>query len=133
MVVGTATFLLAACMRVQVQPLPAPKNRNALQVRGVVLRSGEPSRIEFARVDDVAWTDSTLALTGVLRTDASSTAVTTRSFALSSISGVLVREVDADRTSLLIAAVGVGTVAIATFLLTGKTDENTMLQGLRGR
>jgi hypothetical protein len=120
-------------MRVQVQPLPAPEKRNATQIRGVVLRAAEAQRIEFARVDNVAWTDSMLALTGVLRTDASSTAVTTRSFALSSLSGVLVREVDADRTSILIAAVGVGTVVIATFLLTGKTDENTMLQGLRGR
>jgi hypothetical protein len=125
LVIAAATALLAACMRVQTRPLPTPETRAATPIRGVVLRSGDPSRIEFARVDNVAWTDSTLALTGALRNNASVNAVTTRTFALSAISAVLVRELDADRTSIIIAVVGIGAAVIGTLLLSGESSAGT--------
>jgi hypothetical protein len=123
---------LTGCVRVHVEPLPAPEARAAADIRGVVLRgNGAAERIEFARLDDVQWTDSAVALTGVLRSYArdprGTETVTTRSFPFSTISGVLVRQIDPNRTSLVIGAVAIGSIAVATFLLTGKGDEGTVL------
>lgn len=140
LILAVAVPFLTGCFGIQAQPLPEPQARSSAGVRGLVVRDGTNARrIEFSRVDHVEWTDSTVLLVGVLKdpveAGASGSAVdgtiTSRVFPLSSISGVLVRQVDANRTSILIGAVAVGTIAIAALLLTGKTDDSTVLQGLR--
>ncbi len=131
LVIASIVPFLAGCMGTVVHPLPEPVLRSTTDVRGVVLgdpESGE--RIEFSRVDHVEWTDSTLQIVGVLRTpDGSGTDgsgnVRLRTFPLSDLGGVLVRGVDPNKTSILIAGVLVGAATIGAFLVTGTTPGGT--------
>ena len=127
LVVTIAIPFLGACMGTQQRPLPEPAARSETSVRGVVL--GDSIRgegIEFGRVESVEWTDSTIAITGVLKGSTGSGGIVTRSHRLSDVAALLVREVDANRTSILVGAVIMGVVAVATLLLTGKTNEDTV-------
>ncbi len=145
LVVPITLAFLTGCFHVRVSPLPAQGEPRPANVRGVVLRgAGDGERVEFERVDDTRWTDSTLTLTGVLRTPARSAtsqsrpgltgdAVMSRSFPLSTVSGLLVRQVNANTTSILIGVFAVGAIATAAFLLTGKTDETTVFSRVPAR
>ena len=130
LVITAAIPFLAGCVGTFAQPLPDPSARAATKLRGVVLgdpESGE--RIEFSRVDYVEWTDSTLVIIGALRVPRGdgSASTQTRTFPLSDVGAVLVREVNADRTSLLIASVIVGGVLIGAFVLyNGRTTGRTV-------
>ena len=131
LVIASIVPFLAGCMGTVVHPLPEPILRSSTDVRGVVLgdpESGE--RIEFSRVDNVEWTDSTLAILGALRTpDGSGTdrsaSAQMRTLPLSDIGAVLVRGVDANKTSILIASVLVATGFIGAFLFTGTRPGST--------
>lgn len=117
---------LAGCVRVHSQPPSEAADRPAAALRGVVLsEAAGGGRFEFERVDRVEWTDSTVALTGLLTPEGGGTAnrIETRGFALPDVAGVLVRGVDVNRTSVLIAVVGVGAAAIAGLLITGENNE----------
>ena len=52
--------------------------------------------------------------------------MTTRTYLLRELESVLVRRVDADRTSLFIAVVMVGVAALTAILVTGKTNDMTI-------
>ena len=120
----TVPFLVG-CASILVEPLPEPAARPTTTIRGVILRnasSGE--RIDYRRTEFVVWTDSTLAITGIV--PAESQNVTTRTYRLSDLEAVLVRRVDANRTSLLIAGVMVGVAALTAILVTGKTTDETI-------
>lgn len=131
-VIVVALLFLSGCFRVQAVALPEPAERGALDVRGVVLEGDE--RIEFARVDQTEWSDSTILLSGLLKSAGESGAptATTRTIALSSVTALLVRQVDANRTSIIIGGIIVGGIAIAALALTGQADETTVL-GTVGR
>lgn len=121
-------LFLSSCLSTHVQPLPEAPERPPTEIRGIVVEEdGEGERIEFERVDHVEWTDSTVVLVGVVKgSDGAGSAMAaaeTLAFPVSSVTGVLVRGVDANRASIFIAAVGVGAAAIAALLLTGKGDE----------
>lgn len=121
-------FFLAGCISTHVQPLPEAPERPPTEIRGIVVEEdGGGERIEFERLDHVEWTDSTVVLVGFRKASdgggSSGNRVGERyAFPVSSVTGVLVREVDANRTSILIAAFGVGAAAIAALLLTGQAD-----------
>lgn len=125
-IAGMVPFL-AGCMGTVAHPLPEPTLRSSTDVRGVVLGNPESGeRIEFSRVDQVEWTDSTLEIVGVLKTpDGSGTDgsgnVRVRTFPLSDIGAVLVGGVDPNMTSIVIAGVLVGVATIGAFLFTGST------------
>jgi hypothetical protein len=141
LVIVVAAAVLGGCVRVHVEPVPPAPARASTDIRGVVLaRAGEAERVEFERVDRVEWTDSTVIVTGVRRrrTEAETTAhpgaagtATTHSFALATVSGVLVKGIDPNRTSFIVAAIALGGVVIATLLIEGETDESTVVRGLR--
>lgn len=136
MVLAIAITVLASCVRVQVQPYPSPEARGSTSIRGVVLEgNGSDRRIEFEHVESVEWRDSTLTLTGERKTasrDAGGLVTTeTLSFPLASVKGVLIRRVDVNRTSLLIAGLGLGSIIVATLLVNGKADKGTVLTGSR--
>ena len=120
---------LAGCVGTFAQPMPEPSARPSSGLRGVVLGDAETGeRVEFARVDFVQWTDSTLAITGVRRGDAmaGSAGITTNTYRTTDIAALLVRQVDPDKTSLLVAGVFVGVGVIAAILFTGKTTSGTV-------
>ena len=117
---------LAGCVRVHAQSASDAAGRDAGAYRGVVLRDAAGGgRVEFSRVDAVEWTDTTLTLTGeaLPRPGGAPAGVTTRRFALADVEGVLVRGVDANRTSVLIAAIGVGAAIVGAFVITGENNE----------
>lgn len=124
----TASFM-AGCVATAARPLPEPAMRPATHIAGVVLgdtATGE--RIVYSELLQVEWTDSTVVLTGSIDDGSRGEApIATTPYRLADVGGVLVREVDANRTSLLIAGVVVGVSAVATLLFTGKTGSGTLL------
>lgn len=129
LVIAVTVPFLSGCIRTMPRPLPEPSARGGISVRGVVLNGAAAGeRIEFADVDEVAWTDSTIAITGVLKASGTADAgrVVTRTHRLSDIGAVLVRQVDPNRTSILVVALAVGISVIAALRLTGKTTESTV-------
>lgn len=95
---------------------PAPAEREALDVRGVV--TADDQRVEFSEILDVSWQTDGLRLVG---TESDGTQSVTRTFDLSSLSGVLVKQLDAGKTSGIVGGLIVGAVAIVAILV-GGTD-----------
>lgn len=119
---ATSCFLVG-CMGIQARAIPDPSARYDQEVHGVVLADdaqGGGRRVETSRVEDVTWTDSTIVITGVFRDDGSGgDRIETREFPFDSLSGILVRGLDVNRTSAIIALVVVGTVATVAFVING--------------
>jgi hypothetical protein len=115
---------LCGCFSVLPTPIPAaPAERAALSVRGVVV-GGQPGdvegeRIEFRNVVDVTWTTDAVSIVGIQRDGDDTRQLAERRFPLSSLSGVLVRQVDPGRTSAIIGGMIVGAAAIIALLVTG--------------
>ena len=108
-----------------VEPLPESAARPTTPIRGVILRNpGSGERIEYSQTLFVEWTDSTVAITGIV--PAESQNMTTRLYRLSDVEAILVRRVDANRTSLLVAGVMVGVGVLSAILLGGKTTSETV-------
>lgn len=121
----TAPYL-AACFAVQPAPIPAtPAERRALDVKGVVVRSEggnggiEGDRVEFGDVENVTWTEDAVSIVGVPRSGSDAGRLTERTFPLSSLSGVLVRQVEAGKSSIIVGATIVLGTAFLAFLVDG--------------
>lgn len=126
---AVAAAFLSGCMGTVAQPLPEPTARPMTQVRGVVL--GDPDdgeRIRYRTVEHVAWTDSTLSVSGIVDGSGGlgSAPVTTTTYRLSEVGAVLVRGLDVNRTSLIVAGVMVGASIAAMLLFGGKTTSQTV-------
>lgn len=120
---------LAGCFGVAQAPLPPEPERALTPIRGVVVRSPdgeEDERVQFADVLDVEWRQRTLFVLGSLASGASPTS---QEWAYDDLSGVLTRQIDVNRTSLLISALIVGTVSTIAVLVTGQTNERTRIEG----
>lgn len=123
LVVTVTIPFLAACVGTLAQPLPEPGARPTGSLRGVILQGPEPERVEYSEMADVQWTDSTVALTGIVR--GRGTDMSTRTYRLAEVESLLVRTFDPNRTSLLVAGVMVGAGALAAILFTGRTTDQT--------
>ncbi len=124
--VVTCAFFLQGCVGVQQVEMPEPDLRDALQVRGVVLREGNGTRlVEFSEVHASRWTNDELVISGVLHApgEAEDGQISTQSFAIGEIERLLVREVDGNRTSVLISGVIMGALVVVTFLITGQSQD----------
>ena len=123
-VLAVTVPFLGGCFAVLPSPLPdAPAEREALDIRGVVLAdSGDGERVEFRDVLSVQWTDDDIQIVGWLVSD-NGAEVVTRTFPFSSLSGVLVRQLDAGPTSGIIGVVIVGAVAIVMVAVNGRVCE----------
>lgn len=119
---------VAGCMGTIPRPLPEPSARPEGSVRGVVLDEDHGgTRVEFSEVAHVEWSDSTVAITGVLKeAEDGPGEVVTRIHRLSELESLLVRQLDPNRTSILVASVVVGITVIGALLFTGKTNESTV-------
>lgn len=112
-------------MSTLVQPLPESAARPTTAIRAVILRNPESGeRIEYSQTLVVEWTDSTLAITGIV--PAESQNMTTRTYRLSDVEAILVREVDVNRTSFLVVGVMVGVGVLSAILFGGKTNSQTI-------
>ena len=123
----TIPFMLG-CVATLVEPIPQSGPRPTTAIRGVILRNPESEeRIEYRETLFVEWTDSTLAITGIV--PAESQNMMTRTYRLSDVEAILVREVDVNRTSFLIAGVMVGVGVLSAVLFGGKTTSETVFEG----
>lgn len=124
-VMAVTVPFLGGCFAVLPSPLPTePAEREALDIRGVVLAdSGDGERVEFRDVLAVQWTDDDIQIVGSLVSDNGAGEVVTRTFPYSSLSGVLVRQLDAGPTSGVIGVVIVGAVAIVMVAVNGRVCE----------
>ena len=124
LVVTLTLPFLAGCFGTLPRPLPPPGAQPG-NVNGVVMGVGpDAERVEFARVDSLEWTDSSVIITGVVKGSeqpVASGTVETRTFAFADVSALLVHALDPGKTSALVALVGVGSVAVVAFMITGKT------------
>lgn len=127
LVVVLAAPYLAGCFRPLPVPLPAPQERGSTEIVGVVRDNGEEGgeRILFTTVMDVSWTDTSLSIVGVPEepgADAGPNEPLTRTFPLSDLSGVLTRQLDVNRTSLLVAGVALSLITtVALFIFNERT------------
>ena len=128
LVVTVTIPFLVGCMATLPQPLPESAARPNTAIRGVVLRNPESGeRVEYGRTEFVQWTDSTVVIVGIVRGESPN--VSTRTYRLSDVEAILVREVDPNRTSLLVAGVFVGVGILAAIAFTGKTTNETVIPG----
>jgi hypothetical protein len=121
---------LAGCFSLQQIPLPAPPDRETTPIRGVVVQGADGSedeRVTFSEVHDLEWRQRTLYVVASLFRGAPPV---TMEWQYEDLSGALARQVDVNKTSGLISALIVGTVAIIAIAVTGQTDANTRLPGL---
>ena len=126
LVVIAALPFVAGCFGVVAQPIPEPIDRADTEVVGVVVGEGQGSeRVEFTRVDHVQWSDLSLSITGALGEDPNN--VQTRSFELPDLSSILVRGMDGTKTSIIVAGLLMGGAIITAFVVTGKTEDGTVL------
>jgi|AP59_1055472.scaffolds.fasta_scaffold64656_2 hypothetical protein len=130
LVVTVIVPFLVSCMATLQQPLPEPAARPDTGIRGLILGSAESAeRIEYREMQFVEWTDSTVAIIGIVRGEGQN--MTTRTYRLSDVEAILVHQLHPDRTSLLVAGVFVGVGALAAILFTGKTTDETVFRMTR--
>lgn len=117
---------LSGCYTVSQVPVPATHpEREAMQLQGVVVTppdDGSEEVIRFAEVHEATWTPTSLSVVADVSAEGRTQTIT-RLFPITEIDGLMVRELDAGRVSLVIGAVVVGAIAVVTFLVTGKNDQ----------
>ncbi|MGY8776491.1 MAG: hypothetical protein ACKVIN_00070 [Longimicrobiales bacterium] len=121
LVAALMTPFLSGCFSVtQVAVPPGAQDRDALNVRGLVVRQagGTEQTIEFETVHDLEWTPTSLSVVADASVDGETQTIT-RLYSISTMSGVLVRSLDAAKTSGIIGAVILGTVAFIAVAVTG--------------
>lgn len=117
---------LAACFSTQPAPLPSPEARDEADVRGFVVADSVRGdrEIEFDEVYSVEWGRSDLSIQGLLAEGAESGSPSSpvrRSYPYTDLSGVLVRQLDADRTSILVGATVITAVSALVFFFAERT------------
>lgn len=123
LVLAVAVPFTAGCFSAQPAPLPSPAEREDVDIRGVVVGDPEDGgrAVEFAEVYDVQWGPSELSIQGMLEDGGPSPNVVTQRYPYADLSGVLARQVDVDRTSILVAGVAFAAVATVVFFFTERT------------
>lgn len=125
---------LVACFSAQPAPLPSPEARNDVDIRGFVVADSVAGdrEIEFDEVYSVEWGQSDLSIQGVLSDgadDGSPPGPVRRSYPYDDLSGVLVRELDADKTSIFIGATVITAVSALVYFFAERTGGITPVPG----
>lgn len=115
---------LTGCFTVMQVPVPRTQpEREQLNLRGVVITDGTSEEVvQYDEVLDATWTPSSLSIVGRNGDNADLT-TETRLVQITEMRGLLVRQLDAGRTSAIIGGVIVGTVAAIAFWVNGRADE----------
>lgn len=113
----------AGCFSIQPAPLPAPDERERTEIRGVVVGGEDDGgrEVRFNEVYDVDWGPTELEINGWLDEEGAAPGVVTRRFAYQDLSGVLTKQLDANRSSFLIAGAAFAVVASVVFFFTERT------------
>jgi len=107
---------IAGCFGVVRTPIPAsPTEREDLKVRGVV-QGGQD--IRFEEIRDVSWTGDQLFIVGRQDTGEGIQEVT-RQYPIAGLDAVLVKRLDAGKTSGVVGGVIVGTIIGFALWVTG--------------
>ena len=131
LVVAVTIPFMAGCFAVLPSELPQPNDRNGTDIRGVVVENGgEGEWIEFEEIYNVDWTDRAVFIVGSLVEEEGQPPVdVTREFRYNELSGVLQRQVDAAKTSIIVGGVLVGAIAALTFVFNSQANEGVVLPG----
>lgn len=118
---------VVGCFSTLEMPVPEPADRSS-DIQGVVQNAdgGEGTRVEFDTVDQVEWTSGEVTVIGILEDEP-----VTRSFPIASLSGVLVRQLDPAKTSVIIAGFFVGAIATVALLVTGQSRDGVPIPRVR--
>jgi hypothetical protein len=131
-IAASLPFVLTGCFGVLAEPVPPPGERVSRtdDVRGVVLRTddGAEERIEYDEVYQANWTENAIFVVGSLsQGDGVPARDVSQEYAYEDLSSVLVRKLDAGRTSILIGILAVGSIAAFSFWVNGQTNEDTVI------
>lgn len=121
-----AVPFFAACFSAQPAPLPAPEARDDADIRGFVVADSVTGdqEIEFDEVYSVDWGRSDLSIQGVLSDGGdggSPPGPVRRSYPYSDLSGVLIRQLDADKTSIFIGAAIITGISTIVYFFAERT------------
>lgn len=114
--------MLASCFTVAQVPVPATApEREEIEVRGVVMRQedGGEERVEFQQIHDATWTPTGYSVVADVDNGGPQHETITRIFPISAMAGLLVRQIDAGRTSAIIGGVFVIGAALGGILFSG--------------
>ena len=126
LVILVALPFLAGCYGVMEQSVPASlAERRSLDLRGVVITDTderEEEVLRFREVHQLDWTSSSVSFVADVQREGRTETVT-RLVPITELEGVLVRQLDAGKTSAIMGGVIVGTIAIISLIITGDSDE----------
>jgi hypothetical protein len=126
--VAVSIPFLTGCFTVsQIAVPPAAPDREKTDVRGVVVRQagGTEEVIRFEEVHQLTWTPTSLSVVADIDEDGARQTIT-RLYPLTTLSGLLVKHLDAGATS---AIVGVVIVGLAAFIATAVTGDTSLPSG----
>lgn len=132
LVIAASLPFLSGCFGVLAEPVPPPGERASRtdDVRGVILRTddGAERRVEYDEVYQANWTENAIFVVGSLSQGEGMTPVdVSQEYAYDDLSSVLVRKLDAGKTSLLIGLVTVGSIAALSFWINGQTNDDSVI------
>ena len=124
LIIALALPFLAGCFATFALPVPEPADRGDTDVQGVVLGEGENAeRVEFDQINDVQWTEESLIITGIAKDSDTPGISQTRTFSLEDASAILVKNLDPNRTSGIIAALCLIPISIWMVIVSGQSRE----------
>jgi hypothetical protein len=123
-VIFAALPLLAGCFTVATVPVPSTlPEREQTEFRGVIVRQtgGGEETIDFDEVAEATWTPTSLSVVGTLSgaDNGGQPEIVTRLFPISTLAGLRVRQLDAGKTSAIVAGVFLVSAAIIASLVSG--------------
>lgn len=123
LVLAVTLPFLGGCFSPQPAPLPSPEQRQDVDIQGVVV--GDPDdggeAVRFDEVYEVDWGQSELSIQGMLPDGGPVPNVVTRRYRYGDLSGVLTRQLDVNKTSLLVAGTAFVTISTVVFFFTERT------------
>jgi hypothetical protein len=123
LVIALSLPFLTSCFTTLSLPVPEPAERGDTNVRGVVLGEGENSeRVEFDQIDDVQWTEESLIITGIAKNSDRPGVPQATAFSLEDASAILIRSLDPNRTSGIIAALFLIPISIWMVAINGQSS-----------
>ena len=124
LIIALVLPFLAGCFTTFALPVPEPAERGDIDLQGVVLGEGENAeRVEFDQIDDVQWTEESLIITGITKNSDTPGIPQASAFSLEDASALLVKNLDPNRTSGLIAALFLIPISIWMVVVSGQSRD----------
>ena len=121
LIIALALPFLAGCFTTLALPIPEPAEREDIELNGVVFRDAQ--RVEFDQIDAVQWTEESLIITGITKNSDTPGIPQASAFSLEDASALLVKNLDPNRTSGLIAALFLIPISIWMVVVSGQSRD----------